>query len=488
MHTNKIARDVATNILLATGRGLILLVTLSLLTGALSAVALGIFLFARRLASTVANLVQMGMSQTLVRYIPIYLDNASAKRRFTMFAFSAATAISILFLLGVGLTSEYLGKLIFPGSGESALVVFWGSVIVVGTVFHFIAYAAFIGETRLFVANALEFMNVSGFLLLILLWNNWALDLLIALKWLGICNLIMGVAATLSYLLTNRSNTPGPAVGWPQLREGFVLYGIPRGGIAFLDMATLTVGPWLIRHDPVATGHLLLAIAVLRVWITATLPVTQILSVVTARLVGTNEQEKISSGFRLLFGTLLYGSMLALAFIAPWGEPLVGFWLNDAATAAAVWSYISVIGLGLVPVVLFYGMRGIIETRWTEPKNLYTITSALVLQVVLYFILTPTGGVEFAIKYSVLSMFVWMGLLTIWWIRDDVLVRNYYGLGKLLLISGLFLIVNMVIQHGLPLEGILLAFIACAATLALAAKVMPLPPFVSHASSVLFAR
>ena len=277
-------------------------------------------------------------------------------------------------------------------------------------------------------------------------------------------------------------------IAWPQLREGFVTYGIPRGVIAFLDMATLTVGPWLIRHDPVATGHLLLAIVVLRIWVAATLPVTQILSVVTARLVGTDEQEKISSGFRLLFGTLLYASLFALAFIAPWGEPLVGFWLNDAVTAAAVWSYISVIGLGLVPVVLFYGMRGIIETRWTEPKNLYTITTALIVHIALFFILSPTYGVEFAIKYSVLAMFIWMGVLTIWWVRKDVFIRNYYDLGKLLLFSGLFLFSSQLLKSNFPLEGIFLSLIVSAVMLILAAKFMRLPPFLLHATNVLFRR
>ena len=243
MHSNKIARDVATNIVLATSRGLLLLVALSLLAGALTPAALGLFLFARRLASTVANLAQMGMSQTLVRYIPMHLDCPSAKFRFTMFAVSMATVISILFLSVVGLTAENLGELIFPNTQDSALVVFWGSVIVVGTVFHFISHAAYIGERRLYVANTLELMNVSGFLLVILVWNNFELELVTALKWLGICTLVMGIVATSLYLATNRSNSSGSSIAWPQLREGFVVYGIPRGVIAFLDMETLTVGP-----------------------------------------------------------------------------------------------------------------------------------------------------------------------------------------------------------------------------------------------------
>src|SRR5439155_17205212 len=131
----------------------------------------GIFLLARRLASTVANLLQMGSSQTLQRFLPM-TDSATARRRYVAMACLLWVAVATVALGALLPIRSLIGAWAFPSSAEAPELALWASALTAVSVLGFIAYSTFLAERRLVLANAIELMSVSGFLLFGLAWSS----------------------------------------------------------------------------------------------------------------------------------------------------------------------------------------------------------------------------------------------------------------------------------------------------------------------------
>jgi len=485
MNPNKIICDILVNVLLSLLKAAALLGVISLTTEAMTPAALGMFLLARRAALTLANFLQLGMSQALIRYIAIHSSQRLAKQTFMIFAvFVVTTTSAILFLLAF-IFGKDLGQWLLPQAENGKDAIFWSSLIVIGTMFHYIATSSYVAERRLYVANFLALMNVSGILFIVLIWYDQHLNLENALQGLGIGSMIFGAFAIATYLASNLSIPLISNLHWTKAKREFVGYGIPRGVIAFLDMSMLIIGPWLLREDPESSGYLLLAFMMIRVLISAIMPATQVLSVITAQWVGVGKEEQISRSVRLLFGILLYAVLLVLAFVAPWAKDLLGLWLPDNSVVSGVWSFISVIGLSILPATFFYGLRGVIETRWRRPRNLFTIIAALAVHILLFLLLRPVMGIEEAVKYSVVAMFSVLGLMTFWWTRKDILCRHFFGIGTLVLLSILFVLSSILFQGFFGLEGMFLALAIDVGMGALIFRILGIPPVLSQTLGIL---
>jgi hypothetical protein len=451
---------------------------------------LGVFLLARRLASTVANLLQLGSSQTLLRYLPM-AESAVARRRYVTVGCALWIGVASIALAGLVPARSIVAAWTLPGFADGPELAVWAAVLAMVTILEFVVCTSFLAERRLVPANALELMSVSGFLVLGLLWPMGALTPMSLLRFQTLGVLFMCVAVLFGRLWISRRrwSEPGATPTWTETTRAFITYGLPRGGITGLDVAIITIGPWLLRAQPAQAGYLLVALMIVQVIQAALGPITQIASIVAANFVGRGEMARLKEEVQLLLGGTLYAATLALAFLVPWSGYLLAFWLRDPELVAGVQYYFSWLAWGVLPIALFYALRGIIEMRWFAPWNLCTLLSAAAAQLLVYAFGRGLFGETAAVRAAVLTTFLALGGFTLgmldtsWW-RP----LRYWGVGRLAGVGAAVALANRLLaeQPG-PLEA-LLGVVLSAAIVLVGLVLWPSPPAILAVRTFLWPR
>jgi len=419
--------------------------------------ALGVFLLARRLASTFAHVLQLGCSQTLLRYLSM-TESSKVRRRYVMVTTAAWAGLAV-FTMAVFLpTRSWVAAAIFPGVDDASPLAWWTVTLTVASILSFIAYSTLFAERRLILANLLELMSVSGLLLLALFWSRAALTPAALVRFQALGLIILCVVTIATYLIAMRRPDPasGPAPTWSEAGRVLVTYGFPRGGTAALDIVVVTIGPWLLRKEPAQAGYLLMALTIVQAVPAALAPTAQIASILAARLVGRGELTRLREEVRLLLGGTLYAATLALAILLPWSRYVLQLWLGDAAIVSGVSFYLSWLVWGIVPLAFFQALRGIIEMRWLAPRNLWTLATAVTVHVLAYELVKGLVGEAASVRAALLAAFGTMGLLTFAWL-DSSWWRplRYWGLGRLVSLASFVALVNFLLAEWPgPLEAL----------------------------------
>ncbi|HOS91893.1 MAG TPA: hypothetical protein PLQ54_01140, partial [Armatimonadota bacterium] len=118
-------------------------------------------------------------------------------------------------------------------------------------------------------------------------------------------------------------------------------------------------------------------------------------------------------------------------------------WLTKDETIQGTWVHFSVLCWGVLPLTVFYALRGVIEVRWKTPYNLYTLAAAIGVHIVGYYAFArymPPGP---AVRASLMASLWVMGLLTMVWTRQYLRPVSYWGLPQLALIGAAIFAVNL---------------------------------------------
>ena len=86
MHGAKLKQDVLINVFLTALRLFALMYVIRTAGLIFAPYALGYFLLARRISGTGANFLQLGSSKTLLRYLPMHMDDQHRKAEFVIFS------------------------------------------------------------------------------------------------------------------------------------------------------------------------------------------------------------------------------------------------------------------------------------------------------------------------------------------------------------------------------------------------------------------
>src|SRR5439155_13729688 len=135
-----------------------LLIVIRLASAAFSPETLGVFLLARRLASTVASLLQLGSSQTLLRYMPM-AKSAGARRRYVAVACVLWVGVAAIGVAALFPARSRVATLAFSGFADGPELTVWTAGLTVASVLGFVAYTSFLSEHRLVLANTVELMS-----------------------------------------------------------------------------------------------------------------------------------------------------------------------------------------------------------------------------------------------------------------------------------------------------------------------------------------
>ncbi len=441
----------------------------------LSAEALGLLMIARRLSGTGSSLAQLGVSQTLIRYVGLYAKNPAAKRRYVVFAAAVWGLLTAIILPAAFLFQPMLASLCFPGASAGPTMVVWSVALMLSMVGILIAHSTLLAEQRMVWAGVVTGMEVGGFFLglLVVLGSRSTPLNLIAGQAVGAT--VLSAAVVAWYCQSPWRARGGDAPPWRDVRSDFITYGLPRGVISGLDMSVLIIGPWLLRADPKQAGSLLIALTMLRVLNALLGPITKLTSALTARYVGSGDETSIERAVKMLFGMAFIASVLFTAGLVPWRDQLLRLWLAKPETIAGTSAHFSVLCWSVLPLSIFYALRGAIEMRWKTPYNLYTLLTAIAVHLVVYYACARTMAQPVAVRVAITACMWVMGILTVIWARDYLKPVAYWGLPQVAAVgTALYALSTWADQLG-GIEGVSILAAAIAGGAAILVRYAPCP-------------
>ncbi len=389
----------------------------------LSAALLGTFMLIRRLGPTFSNLSQLGCSQALIRFTSLNKDDAEKIKSYFFIAIVLWSISALILLFLYTFFGEAIGKLLLPDVKDRKyyLVLTFTYISILHLSYLILPY--FLNLRKILMYNFINMMNASLVMLLVFLIvansDNLIEVLAISLKIMAIFQLLI-----LGYIISKLGLYKFPSKKMLLTESGaFFKYGLPRAAMTFLEMFMLTVGSLLVKKDYETVGSFLIAITLARV----ILIILQPLSLLSSVIVGHNsDTDKPKKTLNLLFGGIIYSSVLVIIIMYNWIDVLISFWLTKEDTIVDVVFVFKILVFGLVPYCIFQGLKGFIEIRFFKPLNLFSIAIATAIHVLLFFILKQVYDKLFALSFSLMVAFVAMGLWSYFWCRKDINSHYYF--------------------------------------------------------------
>lgn len=390
-----------------------------------------IFMLVRRYAAAIANFLQLGSSQTLLRYLPILGNDTISKRRLFVFG-NALYAALLLCVIFIGyFASDSIAKLFFGDSGNYVGITFWMLALSVVTVGQFLVFSAALAERRIIIANVINFFSTTGWLLIAIIFCVF-LDIEISdLKTLEAVLAFHTTSIFLSSFLAfayfmrkfgyrkyRRGENVSNERSWSTEAGFYWHYGLPRTAITFLDGLTLVIGPWFLRQYPIEAGYVVVALSVLRVLQGILMPISQLSGVFAAESLNLPDKAYLSRMVRFMVGSFLLVTLLSVTFLIHWIDILVRAWLSNPKLADGVLRYKWMILCSILPFVLFNGLKTTIENIWHSPKNLWSLLCAFAAFGVVFFALAGFLDKTASLTLAYLAMFWILGGACIAWLKQ----------------------------------------------------------------------
>jgi hypothetical protein len=398
----------------------------------LPAAALGVLLLSRRLGDVFANLVQLGTPHAVRRYLPMTHDAGERNHwlgaALLLFSLSAGLFALVLLAGGTRWSTLFFG----PEGGKHSHLVPALGFFTVGIASNNLATSTVMAVRRFALANVLQLLNGSGWLLLAL-WA-WRPDAPVSslLLWQGIGTLCIVTIVFAVALRAGRDDRATPSRGpWKPYLTETLAYGLPRSLSPSLELSFFLIGPWLLRSDPAAAGYMVLALTLLRMANMAVQPVASVGGIAAARMIGAADHARFATGINYLVGLLVYSGVILCAGGYPWLLTGLRLWLGSGQLALTVYEFAVGVFVALVPYALFQGLRPIVESAWKTPKTLYIMLGSLAGLIATYALsLERLGNARAAILAQVVAL-VLAGGGSLMAVRRELQGPAYFGWGRL---------------------------------------------------------
>ena len=415
MHIKKNSSDFLINIVCNFIGALMLLQVISLIGRIYFSAALGLFLLIRQWGSVAGNLFQVGTSQTLLRYVPMYPNDVDLQFNLLFLNLAVIVGISLVFVFGCFFFQGSILSYFFHSSQNTNQL--WVLVLLIISIFsNFNAFSFLISKRKFLIANLVNIMNTSGWMLLFLGWTilfSHHVSVISVLLVQAACTLLLSLFVIIVLLVKMR------IIHKAKIRVEKIMfsirrlytYGLPRVLTPSLDNAMIAIGPWLVRSNKEQAGFLIMALIVVRFTQTLLGPIAQVISIYTASDMGKNNEQAICNKIKyLIYLSIVTGclSYIVLFFL----KNILVFWLHSPTLANNVYVFAHAFVFIMPCVMLFYSLRGVIDIYITFPINgviigfslwLYYMTYMTSLH---YFHATLTN----AIIYSTVVMYVMLAL------------------------------------------------------------------------------
>lgn len=426
----------------------------------LSAVLLGTFMLIRRLAPTFSNLSQLGCSQALIRFTSLNKDDKEKIKSYFFISILLWVLSLVVLLLLFTFFRKTIGTLLLPNisNRENYLALTFVYISILHLSYLILPY--FLNLRKILIYNIINMLNASLVMLVVFLVVADAKNLIEVLTisltiMAGVQLLLLG------YIILNLNLYKFPSKKTLQAESSsFFKYGLPRAAMTFLEMFMLTVGSLLVKKDHEIVGSFLIAITLARVVLIILQPISLLSSVIVGH---HNDTDKPKKTLNLLFGGIIYSSVLVIIIMFNWIDVLIRFWLTKEPTIIDVVYVFKILVFGLVPYCIFQGLKGFIEIRFFKPLNLFSIAIAAVAHVLLFFVLRQFYDTLFSLSLSLMIAFTIMGLWSYYWCHKEIHGHTYFKFLYFFIISLVLFSINHFINLFLPnLLGLIFALFVTA--------------------------
>jgi len=445
MTQRRISHDVLINLGFSILKSLLLFLSLGFAARILPVELLGVLLLSRRIAVMLANALQMGVSQTLIRYIPLNHSNERYKAALLYNSGVVLVIVSGMFFLLSNVFSEFVLNFIYSGVVQDLSVIPWFMLLVMATIFHYFLYSILLGSRRIIMANFFELMSAAGIIFVVLLFFEPFETIYDLLKPLSLISALLSVSGVLYCLAVSPRIKKWRLDEFSETIKTIGVYGVPRGISSFLDISILAILPWVIGAYPKDVSYLILSFTILRILQVAISPITQVLSIVVARQIGEGRVEGLEKSSRVIITSSLFLCMLPLSIFWPWGFDFTQLWLGDQELSQGVWRYLSIISFAILPYTIFYTLRNLIDVVWVQPKNLWTLAGAVFVQLSGSWLLNEQGlEPSWWLSGVFLLSVTVMGGMSLYWLRAYLPEISYVKPLTLIISGGGLFIINTI--------------------------------------------
>lgn len=360
--------QVSINLAFAFVKSLLLALSVSVADKFLPAQVMGFILLFRRQGALIGTFVQFGLSQSIRNFYIKEADQEIRKKNWNI-QIKLGLVFSLIFLVLSLLVSDALPSIFLGKTGLLVSASF--GLYVTGMAIGYMAASSWSSDFKFAQYNIIDLLNGSLLMIFcILIYDFIGFQSFILL--FGAITLVSSLLSLCYFSLKTGNYDSQYNQNW-SLDKTIIRYGLTRWLISFLDLATVTVGPWMLRTEQDQAGYLIIAYTFMRLSQAIIMPISQVLALrANSYLHDVAREEK-----RILWLTVLsaIGGLVIVSAYYFYGEELFTLWLPNSHLNVIFFLDRLII---FTPVLcVFYCLRNHIEIRITAPLNLYAFLSGL---------------------------------------------------------------------------------------------------------------
>lgn len=268
----------------------------------LTPAVLGLVLLFRRVASYFANVVQLGTSQSILKYNRSGSPKKYKSALVTSMLLWAALASALCLAGAIGYQFLSLQNFAYDTAISPIYLILYSICLAFG----FISYSLWLSELKIISANISDWIN-SGiiFIIAIFIFRNNATEIILFLILAsGFCSVI-GIILFINIFKIEfciKKNI--------FFSKTLIWYSLSRGATASTEVGVYLIGAWSLRNSPEAAGIFILAFSLVRFIQSIILPICQIIAL------KINHGTKHSANERHIFAFSAFSVMLSIVPIA----------------------------------------------------------------------------------------------------------------------------------------------------------------------------
>jgi len=446
---------------------------------------LGLFLFCRRLSSTGGALFQLGSTQTLMRYFSMDQSDSNKKTLYilsSLFFFLTLTigSFSLLYIF-----KSPIEKILFSGIEYSEGFPPWILGLLLAYVLNCMLMAILISERKLITLNIIQMLVGSGFVLLYFFLYAGEISVLGIIKYETVAIFLLSVTLFISLLYNEKIKFSFyNKKDWFEVIRTYFNYGLSRGMVSALDMLLFLIGSWLVKDDMAQVGNLLISMASFKLIQVVMLPIGQLSGVVLTQSSG--DKSSLRKGITLLVGGCIVLIVPILSVVVPWMNELLSMWVGESSSVKVA-SFLMIIIWATLPYALYQGLYVTIDMLWKSPKNLYSLTMAISIHLIVFLALSQFVNPQLSVAIAFLVAVFFLGAKVLLDVSQYLTEFPSIGLMRFIsLVGSLFYINNTLADVG-GMGAFALSAVISFVGLLMYVFIAP-PPFVNFARNLLVAK
>ena len=368
---NLVLSDIILNSILSIVKSLLLVGLVILINNSADAVFVGIFLLLRRNAAFLANMLQLGVSQALIYFVPKSKHNQQVQ--YFSVALLLWLVISILLVFVSLVATEGLSDYFYEVETSNRYLVLWTLLLTSISVLDIYVRSVFLSRKMFITSWFIELFTGPGvFLAYFLLRDKYNLNEAFIIYSIVSCLVLLYFCFYLKPYMINWE------LASSKLRQ-LLGYGWLRGIAVASDTLLILVPVWMIKSDLKLVGSLITAFIGIRMLQLILYPISL---VVTVNISGSVRDMRSDSEFKkLIVKIFIYStylvSVLILVFL-PIARLSISFLFSgDSNNSLVIYRCLLFLLTAAIPYSLYLAIRSVTDVIFELPYNFFFLFATI---------------------------------------------------------------------------------------------------------------